>query len=92
MSVIVLHDLLYVLGGRSEFNDDNSSVEIYNPYTDIWEYGITSSSGVVSINGGVVVNRFPDFVKRIIPSSSPQISLSRLNGAWELKLFHGASN
>lgn len=64
MSVVVLHDLLYVLGRRNEFNDDDSSVEIYNPYTDTWEYRITSSSGFVNINGGEVVNKCPLFIKK----------------------------
>lgn len=90
MSVVVLHGLLYVLGGRSEFNEDDSSVEIYNPYTDTWEYRIKSSIGVVNINGGVVVNKFSHFTKKITSSSSSQTFPFVLDDLLELQFFHGA--
>ncbi|XP_060835299.1 kelch-like protein 2 isoform X1 [Rhopalosiphum padi] len=62
MGVVVLHGLLYVLGGRSAFYDNVSSVEIYNPNTKAWEYMETASSNVGKIYGGVVVNKFPHFI------------------------------
>ncbi|XP_025205919.1 kelch-like protein 2 [Melanaphis sacchari] len=62
MGVIILHGLLYVLGGRSKFYDNVSSVEIYNPNTNTWEYMITASSNVGKVYGGVIVNKLPHFI------------------------------